>query len=183
MWVFSVDPWAPQTQLCTQDSHPKSPKETTGGHGQWQDEPGEKAENRRRISISLKQCKNMCDSLKLFFLLHECMLIVMSLPFPGEGHWRHDPDLPAPQGGIVVTGLRPLSRICIQTQQAWAIDVNLTSFCWARQVVWRICFSLKTCLPFSYVVAISSVWTFQLNLHANSIKRTSLTKSNLILLS
>ena len=56
MWVFSVDPWAPQTQLCTQDSHPKSPEETTGGHGQWQDEPGEKAENRRRISISLKHC-------------------------------------------------------------------------------------------------------------------------------
>ena len=24
----------PQTQLCTQDSHPKSPEETTGGHGQ-----------------------------------------------------------------------------------------------------------------------------------------------------
>ena len=84
MWVFSVDPWAPQTQLCTQDSHPKSPKETTGGHGQWQDEPGEKAENRGRISISLKHCKNMCDSLKLFFAtwVH---VVCHVLPFPWGG--------------------------------------------------------------------------------------------------
>ena len=59
MWVFSVDPSGPQTKLCAQDSNPSSPQETTEWHGQWKNDLSEKAENRRRISISLNNVKKV----------------------------------------------------------------------------------------------------------------------------
>ena len=47
---------------------------------------------------------------------------------------------------LLYLAFEPFSWICIQTQSSVRHWRHLTWFCWARQVVWRICFSLKTLL-------------------------------------